>query len=87
MKKGFISIIIAAIIVSFMSMRPDDNAGKQLQAYSVCFYNLENLFDTIHDEGKNDYEYLPDGTNKWGSMKYTNKLKNMAQVLYLVAFF
>lgn len=81
MKKGFISIIIAAIIVSFMSMRPDDNAGKQLQAYSVCFYNLENLFDTIHDEGKNDYEYLPDGTNKWGSMKYTNKLKNMAQVL------
>ena len=28
--------------------------------YSVAFYNLENLFDTIHDTGKNDYEYLPD---------------------------
>ena len=28
--------------------------------YSVAFYNLENLFDTIHDAGKNDYEYLPD---------------------------
>ena len=23
------------------------------------FYNLENLFDTNHDEGKNDYTYLP----------------------------
>ena len=80
MKKGYISIAIVALILSVMSMRPADG-GKQLQAYSVCFYNLENLFDTIHDEGKNDYEYLPDGTNKWGTMKYTNKLKNMAQVL------
>ena len=25
-------------------------------------YNLENLFDTIHDAGKNDYEFLPDGS-------------------------
>ena len=27
--------------------------------YSVAFYNLENLFDTIHDAGKNDLEFLP----------------------------
>ena len=44
----------------------------------IAFYNLENLFDTIHDEGKNDYEYLPDGGNKWTSYKYENKIKNMA---------
>jgi endonuclease/exonuclease/phosphatase family metal-dependent hydrolase len=25
----------------------------------VMFYNLENLFDTNHDDGKNDYAYLP----------------------------
>ncbi len=31
--------------------------------YGVGFYNLENLFDTEHDQGKNDYEYLPDGRN------------------------
>lgn len=49
--------------------------------YSVGFYNLENLFDTQHDEGKNDYEFLPDGTNKWTNMKYQSKLKNMARVL------
>ena len=28
------------------------NAERKL--YSVAFYNLENLFDTIHDAGKND---------------------------------
>lgn len=54
---------------------------KRFELYAVGFYNLENLFDTIHDEGKNDYEFLPDGTNKWGTMKYTNKVKNMSQVL------
>lgn len=36
------------------------NAERKL--YSVAFYNLENLFDTIHDAGKNDYEFLPDGS-------------------------
>ncbi len=56
-------------------------AQKKYEVYSVGFYNLENLFDTIHDAGKNDYEFLPEGTNKWGTMKYTNKLKNMATVL------
>ena len=70
-------IFILLLLFSFLSVQ----AQKQYQVYSVGFYNLENLFDTIHDKGKNDYEFLPNGTNKWGTMKYTNKLKNMATVL------
>ena len=54
---------------------------KNYSVYAVGFYNLENLFDTCHDEGHNDYEYLPQGANKWTGMKYTNKLRNMARVL------
>ena len=27
---------------------------KKFGMYAVGFYNQENLFDTIHDEGKND---------------------------------
>ena len=56
-------------------------AQKSFSVYGIGFYNLENLFDITHDEGKNDYEFLPDGTNKWTEMKYTNKLHNMATVL------
>ncbi len=44
----------------FLAVR--GNAGAQnaeRKLYSVAFYNLENLFDTIHDAGKNDYEFLP----------------------------
>ena len=47
----------------------------------IAFYNLENLFDTVHDEGKNDYEYLPDGGNHWTPVKYKNKLHNMAYAI------
>ena len=55
--------------------------AQRYSIYGVGFYNLENLFDTQHDEGKNDYEYLPDGRNKWTDMKYQHKLHNMSTVL------
>lgn len=54
---------------------------KKYNVYAVGFYNLENLFDTCHDAGKNDNEYLPDGRNRWNGLKYSHKLKNMARVL------
>ncbi len=54
---------------------------KKFNAYAVGFYNLENLFDTQHDEGHNDYQYLPDGSNKWNELKYSHKLANMSKVL------
>jgi len=44
--------------------------NKKFSVYAVGFYNLENLFDTCHDEGKNDYEFLADGTYKWNKIKY-----------------
>ena len=56
-------------------------AQKQYGLYCVGFYNLENLFDTTHDEGKNDYEFLPSGSYAWDENKYSNKLKNMSRVL------
>lgn len=47
----------------------------------VAFYNLENLFDTINDPIINDEEYLPNGPNKWNTLRYTNKLRNMAYAI------
>jgi endonuclease/exonuclease/phosphatase family metal-dependent hydrolase len=54
---------------------------KKYNLYSVGFYNLENLFDTTHDEGKNDTEYTPNGSANWTNEKYEAKLKNMSTVL------
>ena len=60
---------------------PLTSCAQGKRSYVIGFYNLENLFDTYHDEGKNDYEYLPDGANQWTEAKYTKKLHNMASVI------
>ena len=59
--------------------------NKKVAVYSVAFYNLENLFDTINDPNTNDEEFLPDGNYRWASLKYNNKLKNMAHAISKLA--
>lgn len=54
---------------------------KEQTLYSIAFYNLENLFDTIHDTAKDDSEFLPDGSYQWNTEKYEAKLHNLSKVL------
>ena len=68
-------LTVALLAVSALS------AQKKFSVYGVGFYNMENLFDTCHDEGKRDYEFLPTGSYRWNGMKYTHKLHNMARAL------
>ena len=74
--KRFITILSLLLVLSPAFAQ---SGGKK--SYVIGFYNLENLFDTYHDEGKNDYEYLPDGANEWTEVKYAKKLANMAKVI------
>ena len=69
--KSFLVLLLVTIAVV------SNAASQEMQVRCIAFYNLENLFDTIHDEGKNDYEYLPDGGMKWTSFKYEQKLEKM----------
>lgn len=69
------------MIILLLSMVSGAQAQKKFGVYAIGFYNLENLFDTIHDSKKNDYEYLPTGTYKWNAVKYEHKLANMSKVL------
>ena len=43
--------------------------------------NCENLFDTQHDDGKEDYEFLVDGQRHWTRTRYWNKLNAISQEL------
>ena len=76
--KKVLSLIAVMFLVGTMNAQAQE---KKFSVYAIGFYNLENLFDTCHDAGHNDYEYLPDGRNKWSGLKYTHKLRNMARVL------
>lgn len=72
-----ICISLIACLLGILSI----GLNAQQTVRAIAFYNLENLFDTIHDEGKNDYEYLPDGGMKWTPLKYEHKLDRMAEAI------
>ena len=76
--RRFLLLVLASVLVSGVSIAKNTK-GKA--AYAIGFYNLENLFDTCHDAGKNDYEFLPEGSYQWTAEKYTHKLHNLARVL------
>lgn len=44
-------------------------------------YNVENLFDTVHDENKNDYEFLPQSERHWTRQRYFRKVENVMKVI------
>lgn len=69
-------LLFALLLVSATAF-----AQKNYKVYAVGFYNQENLFDTCHDEGKRDYDFLPNGSYHWNGMKYSHKLHNMATAL------
>ena len=70
-------VILALLLTNILSV----SAQKKYSVYAVGFYNQENLFDTCHDVGKNDYEFLPSGSYRWNGLKYSHKLHNMARAL------
>jgi len=51
------------------------------QELMVMTYNCENAFDTLHDEGKSDMEFLPDGNHHWTRYRMFQKLKNIGKVI------
>lgn len=47
----------------------------------IVSYNVENLFDTIHDERINDVEFTPEGAKHWTSHRYHRKLQHISQTI------
>ena len=55
--------------------------GRRYLMYGVMFYNLENLFDTINNNGIYDKEFSPEGARQWNGTKYWQKQHNMAYAI------
>ncbi len=72
-------ILSLAVILGMVS--PLVGNAKRYQMFGVAFYNLENLFDTINNNGKYDLEFSPAGKNNWDSHKYWSKIKNMSYAI------
>lgn len=77
--------ILFLSLILFLSCAFGKAQEKKFQVYGVAFYNLENLFDTINNNGKYDLEFSPQGARQWNSAKYNSKLKNMAYAISQMA--
>jgi endonuclease/exonuclease/phosphatase family metal-dependent hydrolase len=49
--------------------------------FTFVEYNVENLFDTMHDQGKLDEEFLPNSSYHWTRYRYWRKLDHISQAL------
>lgn len=77
--KKLLSVALAlAIALGVAAQQP---AKKQFRIYGLAFYNLENLFDTINNNGKYDIEFSPRGQRQWNSDKYWSKINNLAYTI------
>lgn len=76
MKHLLISII--TITFSVFVFAQEENSYEML---CVGFYNVENLFDTVHQEDVTDEEFLPVSKKLWGTERYNAKLEKISTVL------
>ena len=51
------------------------------QTFTFVELNCENLFDTQHDEGKDDFEFTPEGERRWTLGRYWRKLNGIGKVI------
>ena len=56
-------------------------AQGQREPLRLLTYNVENLFDTCHDAGFDDYEFLPTSPRRWTGQRYWGKLGRVVRVL------
>ncbi len=54
---------------------------KTKNLYTIAFYNLENLFDTVDDPDTLDNDFTPDGFKKWSKKRYRKKLYQLAKTI------
>jgi len=80
-KKNILQISLCLVFFSIILTFTVKSQQKQFKVVSVAFYNLENLFDTLDTPDKNDFEYTPEGPNKWDTKKYNTKLERMSEVI------
>ena len=82
-KALFMALALAALLPALaLGQEQQDQEEQQLERrytmYGVMFYNLENLFDTINNNGVYDLEFSPQGARQWNGTKYWQKQHNMA---------
>lgn len=73
----FYSFTLGFLLISFSSF----SQQKKVKITCVAFYNVENLYDTIDQDGVDDYEFTPPAPNQYDTKVYKHKLENLSYVI------
>jgi endonuclease/exonuclease/phosphatase family metal-dependent hydrolase len=76
MKIIFHILCLLLLFFSFVSY-----PQEQKLEFSVLFYNVENLFDTIDDSISGDDEFTPMGDRHWTNKRFNGKIFNISKVI------
>jgi len=82
MKPYLIITFIIILLLGFSVYSYSQNSNyKKDNNFTIAFYNVENLFDTIHNPNKKDEQFLPKSEKKWATKKYWQKINNIGKVI------
>ena len=71
------------LTISLTAQKLEKNKNYYLSA--IGFWNVENLYDTLNDQWKNDEDFTPAGTNAWNGSRYWTKIDRLAEVVSKMA--
>ena len=72
------TVLTALCAFAFFSSLAQRDDGE---TFVFAEYNVENLFDTVHCEGKQDADFTPQGAYHWTHQRYRSKLRALARVI------
>ena len=73
--------ICLSLLFVIISLFPSLTFAQNQDSITIAFWNVENFFDTLNTNGKNDEEFSPASKKQWNSERYQTKLLHLAQVI------
>jgi predicted extracellular nuclease len=74
------SLLISLLFIMMSSVSTFAVSQKK-DTVAIAFWNVENFFDTLNTNGKNDEEFSPASKKHWNSERYQTKVLHLAQVI------
>ena len=74
-------MVCAYVCATLQNLTSMALASLLIGIFTFVQLNCENLIDYMHDEGKDDTEFLPDGSYHWNKTRYWRKLNRTGQTI------
>jgi len=77
--KATIILLFVIAVGNFFAQSLDKN--KKYFVSGIGFWNVENLYDTLNDQWKNDEDFTASGIYAWTGSRYRTKIEHLAEVI------